>query len=67
MEHYTYYMIRVRQPQGSSPIDRLAGHAERLDTGEKRPFQSAAELLRFLTDSAGDRFNVSWPTNCSNT
>src|SRR5690606_16063081 len=67
MEHYTYYMIRVRQPPGASRTDRLRGHAARLDTGEQPPFQRAAERLRFRTDGAGDRCNVSWPTNCSNT
>jgi hypothetical protein len=50
LELYSYFMVRVRH--ASSPDPRspapCTGLVERLDTGEKRVFASADELLRLL-------------------
>lgn len=51
MERFSYFMIRVAQPDAESatPAGRLAGVIERLASGEKRTFDGADELLLLVT------------------
>ena len=45
--HFAYYMIRVHRPASES-TSGLAGTVEYLATGEKQPFATAEELVRFI-------------------
>lgn len=45
--HFAYYMIRVHRP-ASEGTSALAGTVEYLATGEKQPFATAEELVRFI-------------------
>jgi hypothetical protein len=45
--HFAYYMIRVHRP-ASEGTSTLAGTVEYLATGEKQPFATAEELVRFI-------------------
>lgn len=75
MERFAYFMIRVLRPGSSTAADRVAGEGkcltgrvEHLDTGEKRIFRNAEELLRFLTsDDPSHGSNVPPPMEHGNT
>ena len=45
----THYMLRVTLPDERSAGDAVSGQIERLGTGEKRRFGSAAQLIRLVT------------------
>jgi len=49
VEQFAYFMIRVRREPTGAPGGRLAGIVERLASGEKRSFDTGAELLDVVT------------------
>ncbi len=46
MNRYAYFMVRL--PRDDAPGHEVEGLVERLETGEKRAFRSAGELLAFF-------------------
>ena len=46
---YAYFVVRLKRPPTRSPAsDAIGGVVERLRTGEKRAFTTAAELIEAL-------------------
>jgi hypothetical protein len=58
MDEYDYFMIRIRRPAADALGQPLSGVLERLATGEKKGFESDAELLRLVRPEPGVEVNV---------
>lgn len=48
MDHFSYFMLRLRQVDPPAAAAAVTGTVQQLSTGEKRTFADADELLALL-------------------
>jgi hypothetical protein len=52
VDHFSYFMLRLRHREEPAPDHGITGIVQQLSTGEKRAFTNVGELLDLLLDWA---------------